>query len=58
MGKPFFEVFPSLSLDKRIHDIMEQTSVEKVSATKSRDFLRVYLHSTRLIQKDVIWTVE
>ena len=58
MGKPFFEVFPSLSLDKSIHDIMGQTSVEKISANKSRDFLRVYLHSSRLILKDVIWSVE
>ena len=58
MGKPFFEVFPSLSLDKSIHAIMEQASVEKISANKSRDFLRVYLHSSRLILKDVIWSVE
>ena len=58
MGKPFFEVFPSLKLDGGIHDIMEQTSVEKVSANKSRDFLRIYLFSTRLIVKDDIWTTE
>ena len=58
MGKPFFEVFPSLQLDKNVHDIMEQTSVEKISATKSRDFLRIYLFSTRLIVKDDIWQAE
>ncbi len=58
MGKPFFEVFPSLSLEKSIHDIMEQTRVEKISANKRRDFLRVYLHSSRLILKDAIWSVE
>ena len=58
MGKPFFEVFPSLKLDGGIHDIMEQTSVEKISATKSRDFLRIYLFSTRLIIKDDIWSAE
>ena len=58
MGKPFFEVFPSLKLDQETHDIMEQTSVEKVSATKSRDFLRIYLYSTRLIVKDDIWATE
>lgn len=58
MGKPFFEVFPSLKLDRETHDIMEQTSVEKVSATKSRDFLRIYLYSTRLIVKDDIWATE
>ena len=58
MGKPFFEVFPSLQLDNSIHDIMEQTTVEKISATKSRNFLRIYLFSTRLILKDDIWSAE
>ena len=58
MGKPFFEVFPSLQLDPSIHDIMEQTSVEKISATKRKDFLRIYLFSTRLIFKDDIWLTE
>ncbi|MBO5487212.1 MAG: PolC-type DNA polymerase III, partial [Eubacterium sp.] len=58
MGKPFFEVFPSLKLNKSIHDIMEQTSVEKVSATKQKDFLRIYLYSTRLIVKEDIWETE
>lgn len=58
MGKAFFEVFPSLQLNKSIHDIMEQTSVEKISATKRKDFLRIYLHSVHLIAKDIIWTVE
>ena len=37
---------------------MGQTEVERVSATKRRDFLRVYLKSTRLIQKADIWTAE
>ncbi|MGN1146717.1 MAG: exonuclease domain-containing protein, partial [Acetatifactor sp.] len=58
MGKPFFEVFPSLKLNKGIHDILEQTDVEKISATKRKDFLRIYLHSTRLIAKEDIWAVE
>ena len=58
MGKAFFEVFPSLQLNKSMHDIMEQTSVEKLSATKRKDFLRIYLFSARLIAKDIIWAVE
>ncbi len=58
MAKAFFEVFPTLKLDSSIHDIMEQTDVEKISATKRKDFLRVYLHSTRLILKEDIWEVE
>ena len=58
MSKPFFEVFPSLQLNTDIRDLMGQTEVERVSATKRRDFLRVYLKSTRLIQKADIWTTE
>ena len=58
MSKPFFEVFPNLQLNTDIHDLMGQTEVERVSATKRRDFLRVYLKSSRLIQKADIWTAE
>ncbi len=58
MSKPYFEVFPSLKLDKRLHDLMEQTVVEKVSSTSRKDFLRIYIGSERLIQKFDIWQVE
>ena len=58
MSKPFFEVFPSLKLDSVTMDIMEQTSVEKVTATKRKDFLRIYLFSPRLIEKKHIWFTE
>ncbi len=34
MEKQFFEVFPTLKLDKKIQDLFEQVRVEKVSATK------------------------
>jgi len=56
--KPFFEVFPSLQLKNPVHDIMKQAHVERISATKRKDFLRVYLYSTRLICKDDIWLTE
>lgn len=58
MGKPFFEVFPSLQLDSSIKDIMEQTKVEKVTSTSRKDYLRIYLHSSRLIIKRDIWSAE
>jgi len=58
MAKPFFEVFPTLQLNGRVHDILEQTIVEKISATKRKDFLRIYLRSSRLIMKEDIWTAE
>ncbi len=43
MGKKFFEVFPSLKLDTGLRDLFEQVTVEKVSSTKRKDFLRVYI---------------
>lgn len=58
MGKPFFEVFPSLKLERKVRDIMEQTTIEKVTATKRKDFLRIYLQSSRLIFKQDVWETE
>ena len=58
MGKPFSEVFPSLSLEKNVSDIMNQTEVEKVSSTKKKDYLRIYIKSNRLIGKEDIYSVE
>ncbi len=58
MNKAFFEVFPTLELNKQLKDIMEQTEVERVATTKSREYLRVYVFSTRLILKQDIMEVE
>ena len=58
MAKGFFEVFPTLKLNSKLHDLMEQTTVERVSSTAKRDFLRIYLGSDKLIQKHQIWEVE
>ena len=58
MGKPFFDVFPSLKLSGSVRDIMEQTTVEKISATKRKDYLRIYILSERLILKEDIWYAE
>lgn len=56
--KPFFEVFPTLKLSGMLHDKLEQTSVERVSASRQRDRLHIYLYSTRLILKEDIWAAE
>lgn len=58
MAKQFFDVFPNLKLDKKNQDLFEQVTVEKVSATKSRDLIRVTVSSEHLIQKDIIFKVE
>ncbi len=38
--------------------LMGQTKVERVAATKSRDSLRIYIASDRLILKPTLWEVE
>lgn len=58
MAKPFFEVFPALKLDNEKKDLMEQAQVVRVSATRNKDFLRIYVESDRLIQKETIFQVE
>lgn len=58
MTKPFFEVFPTLKIEGPLYDRLEQAAVERVSASRRRDFLHVYLFSARLIQKEDIWKAE
>ncbi len=57
-SKPFFEVFPTLEIKGNLYDKLEQTEVERVSATKQKDRISVYLYSTRLILKEDIWAAE
>lgn len=58
MAKKFFEVFPALKLDKGLQDLFEQVTVERVSATKRKDFIRIYISCDRLIKKELILLVE
>jgi DNA polymerase-3 subunit alpha (Gram-positive type) len=58
MGKLFFDVFPSLRLETGLKQVMEQTEVERVSATKNKDYLRIYLLGNTLISKKYIWFTE
>ena len=58
MSKPFFSVFATLSLNKNLHTVMEQVTVERVSATKSGNYLRIYLRSEHLIPKEKLVLVE
>lgn len=58
MEKKFFEAFPNLKLEGVLHDLCEQAVVEKITATKRKDLLRIYLKSERLIEKEHIYNVE
>ncbi len=56
--KKFFDVFPSLTLEGKAKDLFAQVEVERVASTKRRDFLRVYIVSGRLIEKEYIFKAE
>ena len=58
MSKSFFEVFPTLKLDTGLKDLFENVAVEKVTSTKRKDFLRVYIASEHLISKEDVYRVE
>ena len=58
MSKKFFEVFPTLQLDKKLKTLLENTQIERVTSNRAKDKLRIYLQSNHLLQKDVIWEVE
>ena len=58
MSKVFFEVFPTLKLDTGLHDLFENVTVEKVTSTRRKDFLRVYIASEHLIHKEDVFRVE
>ncbi|MDD2967938.1 MAG: PolC-type DNA polymerase III [Lachnospiraceae bacterium] len=58
MAKIFFDVFPQLKLKEDMNDLFSQVQVERVSATQKKDFVRVYIKSAYLIQKEAVFYVE
>ena len=51
MGKDFFEVFPTLNLPEDVRFLLKDVLVTKVATNSTRDFIRIYLFSTHLLQK-------
>ncbi|MBO5031736.1 MAG: PolC-type DNA polymerase III [Lachnospiraceae bacterium] len=58
MEKKFFEAFPNLKLDGVLKDLFEQVAVERITATRRKDLLRIYIRSERLIEKENVYCVE
>ena len=50
MVKKFFDVFPFLQVDDKVRQFLEETEVERVSSTKKKDLLRIYMVSGRLME--------
>ena len=58
MAASFFEVFPVLKLNKGMMDLLEEVTVEKVTASQARNRIRVYLCSPRLISYEEVRKLE
>ena len=58
MTRMFEEVFPPLSLDQSLLDLLGQVKVEKVTSNRAKNFIRVYLVSGKLIHKEQLFQLE
>ncbi len=58
MGKLFFDVFPTLKVNKEYENLFREVEVTKVTTTSLRDFIRVHMCSTHLIAKQSICKME
>lgn len=58
MVKDFFNVFPTLKVDKDLHELLLEVEVSKITSTSDKSFLRIYIESKRLIQKNLIYNIE
>ncbi len=58
MNNSFFEVFPNLKVNEKLHQLFADTEVKKVTTNSNRDFVRVYMDSHHLLQKQDIYDME
>ena len=58
MGKRFFDVFPTLQVEKEIADLFEEVEVMKVTTTSLKDRLKIYFVSMHLIPKPYVYHME
>ncbi len=56
--KTFLEVFPDLHIAENVRGLLEMVKVERVSATRDRSVIRIYIDSPRLIHKQNIYKLE
>ncbi len=58
MTKKFLEVFPNLHITEELRELLNLVEVEKVTSTRDRSSIRIYLLSPRLIHKQNIYGLE
>ena len=49
--KKFFDVFPTLKVNNEMRALFTDVEVTKVATNADRDYLRVHIYSTHIIQK-------
>ena len=57
-AKRFFEVFPTLKVEKDIQELFADVQIKKITTNSSREFLNIHLFSLHLIQKRYIRRME
>ncbi len=58
MNKSFFEVFPTIRVDKEIRELLQESMVKRVVSNRERTHVRVYLDSPHWIRKKSIYALE
>ena len=58
MAKGFLEVFPDLHMTTEMEELLKLVDVERVSSTRDRSSIRIYIVSQRLIHKKNIYDLE
>ncbi|MDO4279232.1 MAG: PolC-type DNA polymerase III [Lachnoclostridium edouardi] len=58
MAKKFLDVFPDLHITDEMNQLLNLVEVEKVTSTRDRSILRIYIVSPRLIHKQNIYALE
>ena len=56
--KGFLEVFPGLHMTDQMKELMGMVKVDRVSMTRDRRLIRVYIESPRLIHRKNIMDLE
>ena len=58
MDREFQEVFPGVQVESGLEELLQGVTVQRVSLSKKKDLLRIYLHSRQWIHKRYIYQLE
>lgn len=56
--RAFYEVFPTIKLEGEVEGLMKESYVERITSNAAKTFIKVILHSNRLIHKNLIYKLE